>query len=184
MPQKKNPDMPELVRGKTGRVVGDLMNLLMMVKGLPLAYNRDLQEDKQPTFDAFDTVSDCVAILSGAIATSSFDRERMAAALEDGFVDATEIADWLAARGVPFRDAHHVSGRLVQQAFQEGKTLSELPLEAYQKENPAFDESIFEALDMDTAVERRNVFGGPARARVHEAIADWRDRLQSRSSDR
>jgi argininosuccinate lyase len=184
MPQKKNPDMPELVRGKTGRVVGDLMNLLMMVKGLPLAYNRDLQEDKQPTFDAFDTVSDCVAILSGAIESASFDRERMAAALKDGFVDATEVADWLAARGVPFREAHHVSGRLVQQAVQEGKTLSELPLEAYKKQHGAFDASIFEALDMDTAVERRSVFGGPARARVREAISDWRRRLQSRSSDR
>jgi argininosuccinate lyase len=184
MPQKKNPDMPELVRGKTGRVVGDLVNLLMMVKGLPLAYNRDLQEDKQPTFDAFDTVSDCVAILSGAIESASFDRERMAAALKDGFVDATEVADWLAARGVPFREAHHVSGRLVQQAVQEGKTLSELPLEAYKKQHGAFDASIFEALDMDTAVERRSVFGGPARARVREAISDWRRRLQSRSSDR
>lgn len=184
MPQKKNPDMPELVRGKTGRVVGDLVNLLMMVKGLPLAYNRDLQEDKEPTFDAFDTVSDCVAILSGAIESSTFDRERMAAALKDGFVDATEVADWLAARGVPFREAHHVSGRLVQQAVQEGKTLSELPLEAYQKQHAAFDASIFEALDMDTAVERRKVFGGPARARVREAISDWRTRLQSRAKDR
>jgi len=125
-----------------------------------------------------------VAILSGAIESASFDRERMAAALKDGFVDATEVADWLAARGVPFREAHHVSGRLVQQAVQEGKTLSELPLEAYKKQHGAFDASIFEALDMDTAVERRSVFGGPARARVREAISDWRRRLQSRSSDR
>jgi argininosuccinate lyase len=180
MPQKKNPDMPELVRGKTGRVVGSLVNLLVMLKGLPLAYNRDLQEDKAPAFEAFDTVHECLAVLSGAIASARFDKERMAAALQAGFLDATEVADWLASRGVPFRDAHHVAGKLVQQAIQEGRTLSELPLEAYEAAHDAFDDTIFLALDMVTAVERRDVVGGPSRARVTDAIAELRGRLQAR----
>ena len=170
MPQKKNPDMPELVRGKTGRVVGSLVNLLVMLKGLPLAYNRDLQEDKEPVFEAFDTVHDCLAVLSGAIGS----------ALQAGFLDATEVADWLALRGVPFRDAHHVAGKLVHQAVQEGKTLSELPIEAYKTAHEAFDDTIFLSLDMATAVERRDVFGGPARGRVAAAIAELRGRLQAR----
>jgi argininosuccinate lyase len=180
MPQKKNPDMPELVRGKTGRVVGSLVNLLVMLKGLPLTYNRDLQEDKAPVFDAFDTVHDCLAVLSGAIGSATFDKDRMAASLQAGFLDATEVADWLALRGVPFRDAHHVAGKLVHRAVQEGKTLSELPLEAYQDEHEAFDNTIFYALDMETAVERRDVVGGPARGRVAAAIAELRGRLQAR----
>lgn len=182
MPQKKNPDMPELVRGKTGRVVGSLVNLLVMLKGLPLAYNRDLQEDKAPVFEAFDTVHDCLAVLGGAIGSATFDRGRMAAALQAGFLDATEVADWLASRGIPFRDAHHVAGKLVQQAVREGKTLSELPLEAYKAAHDAFDDTIFLALDMETAVERRDVVGGPARERVAAAIAELRGRLQARRS--
>jgi len=180
MPQKKNPDMPELVRGKTGRVVGSLVNLLVMLKGLPLAYNRDLQEDKAPVFEAFDTVQDCLAVLSGAIGSATFDKGRMADALRSGFLDATEVADWLALRGIPFRDAHHVAGKLVHQAVQEGKTLSELPLEAYEAAHDAFDDTIFLALNMETAVERRDVLGGPARGRVAAAIAELRGRLQAR----
>jgi argininosuccinate lyase len=180
MPQKKNPDMPELVRGKTGRVVGSLVNLMVMLKGLPLAYNRDLQEDKAPVFEAFDTVHDCLAVLAGAIGSATFDQERMGAALRTGFLEATEVADWLAARGIPFREAHHISGRLVQSAIRKGKTLSELSLDDYRAEHEAFDESIFAALDMETAVERRNVFGAPARSRVSDAIGELRGRLQTR----
>ena len=180
MPQKKNPDMPELVRGKTGRVVGSLVNLLVMLKGLPLSYNRDLQEDKAPVFEAFDTVHDCLAVLSGAIGSAKFDKERMATALQAGFLDATEVADWLALRGIPFRDAHQVAGKLVRKAIQEGKTLAELPIEAYKAAHDEFDESIFLALSMENAVERRDVAGGPARARVAAAIAELRDRLRSR----
>ena len=180
MPQKKNPDMPELVRGKTGRVVGSLVNLLVMLKGLPLAYNRDLQEDKAPVFDAFDTVHDCLAVLSGAIGSATFDKERMTSALQAGFLDATEVADWLAQRGVPFREAHHLAGKLVHQAVQEGKTLAELSLEAYQAAHEEFDDSVFLALNMETAVERRDVVGGPARGRVTGAIAELRGRLQAR----
>ncbi len=180
MPQKKNPDMPELVRGKTGRVVGSLVNLLVMLKGLPLAYNRDLQEDKAPAFEAFDTVQECLAVLQGAIASATFDRGRMAAALREGFLDATEVADWLASRGVPFREAHHVAGQLVQKAVQRGTTLSELPLSVYRATHDAFDETVFDALDMETAIERRAVLGGPARARVREAIEALKERLQAR----
>jgi argininosuccinate lyase len=180
MPQKKNPDMPELVRGKTGRVVGSLVNLIVMLKGLPLAYNRDLQEDKAPVFEAFDTVHDCLAVLTGAIASATFHADRMREALSAGFLDATEVADWLAAKGVPFRDAHHVSGRLVQKAHLAGKTLSELTLDEYRAEHESFDASVFDALDMDTAVERRDVQGGPARSRVTDAIAELRGRLEAR----
>jgi len=180
MPQKKNPDMPELVRGKTGRVVGSLVNLIVMLKGLPLAYNRDLQEDKAPVFEAFDTVRDCLAVLTGAISSATFDGERMHQALSAGFLDATEVADWLAAKGIPFRDAHHVSGRLVQKAHRSGKTLSELTLDDYKAEHEAFDASVFDALDMETAVERRDLLGGPARARVAGAVAELRGRLEAR----
>jgi len=180
MPQKKNPDMPELVRGKTGRVVGALVNLLVMLKGLPLAYNRDLQEDKAPAFDAFDTVRDCLAVLTGAVASATFRRDAMRTALSAGFLDATEVADWLAAKGVPFREAHHVAGSLVKEALAQEKTLAELPFESYQRAHAAFDEAVFEALDMDTAVERRDVEGGPARKRVETAIEALRDRLAGR----
>ena len=180
MPQKKNPDMPELVRGKTGRVVGSLVNLLVMLKGLPLTYNRDLQEDKAPVFEAFDTIHGCLAVLSGAVASASFDKGRMESALEAGFLDATEVADWLANRGVPFREAHHVAGRLVHLAAQQDKTLPELSLEDFQAEHAAFDDTVFAALDMETAVERRDVVGGPARQRVSAAIAELRGRLEAR----
>jgi len=180
MPQKKNPDMAELARGKTGRVVGDLVTLLVLLKGLPLAYNRDLQEDKAPVFDAFDTVDDTLDVLTGCIASATFGAERMRAALRDGFLDATEVADWLAARGVPFREAHHVSGRLVGKCVAEKKVLSELTLEEYRAEHEAFDDSIFAALDMETAVERRDLPGGPAKKRVRDAIVALRGRLEGR----
>ena len=180
MPQKKNPDMAELARGKTGRVVGHLVNLLMLMKALPLAYNRDMQEDKPPVFDAFDTVNDCVDVLAGSIDTARFDADRMRAALEHGFVDATEVADWLAAHGVPFREAHHVTGRLVKRCVDAKKTLPELTLEELREEHEAFDETLFAALDPETAIERRALCGGPARARVAEQIEALAARLASR----
>ncbi|MGF1466571.1 MAG: argininosuccinate lyase [Sandaracinaceae bacterium] len=180
MPQKKNPDMAELVRGKTGRVVGHLVNLLMLLKALPLAYNRDLQEDKAPTFDAFDTVDDCLDVLAGCLGAARFDRDRMRAALARGFVDATEVADNLAAKGVPFREAHHVTGRLVRRALDRGVTLAELPLAALREEHEAFGEDLAAALDPEAAVERRDLPGGPARRRVEAAIADLRERLAAR----
>ncbi len=183
MPQKKNPDMAELARGKTGRVIGDLVNLLVTLKGLPLAYNRDLQEDKAPVFDAFDTVDDTLEVLTGALAHAAFQPAKMQAALREGFLDATELADWLAARGVPFRDAHHVVGHLVAKAHATGRTLGELTLDELREQNERFDESAFAALDMETAVERRDLPGGPARGRVRAAIAELRERLGARGVD-
>ncbi len=182
-PQKKNPDMAELVRGKTGRVVGHLVNLAMLMKALPLAYNRDLQEDKPPVFDSFDTVNDCLDVLAGCVASARFDRERMREALSRGFVDATELADWLAAKGVPFREAHHVTGRLVRACVARRITLGELSIDELRAEHEAFDESVYRALDPEVAVERRDLVGGPARARVSEEIAALRARLAARGVD-
>lgn len=178
MPQKKNPDMAELIRGKSGRVVGDLVALIVMLKGLPLTYNRDMQEDKPPVFDAFDTVNDCLDVLCGSLATASFQDETMRRALLRGFVDATEVADWLSAKGVPFREAHHVVGRLVATCVKSDKSLSELSLDAFRAEHPEFDDTIYAALDPETAVERRDVLGGPAKRRVVSAISSWKARLR------
>lgn len=180
MPQKKNPDMAELIRGKTGRVVGHLVNLMMLLKALPLAYNRDMQEDKPPVFDAFDTVDDSLDVLAGALDGARFDAERMRAALSRGFVDATEVADWLADHGLPFREAHHVTGTLVRRCSEEGRALAELTLDELREAHPSFDESIYRALDPELAVERRDLFGGPARARVEEQITIWKARLAAR----
>jgi argininosuccinate lyase len=183
MPQKKNPDMAELVRGKSGRVVGDLVSLLVMLKGLPLTYNRDLQEDKPPVFDAFDTVDACLQIVAGSLASARFDEKRMRAALREGFVDATELADYLTAKGVAFRDAHHVAGRLVSFALASGKTLAELSLAELQQEASAFEGDVYAALDPETAVERRALPGGPARAMVQHEISALRERLSQRELD-
>jgi argininosuccinate lyase len=183
MPQKKNPDMAELVRGKSGRVVGDLVSLMVMLKGLPLAYNRDMQEDKPPVFDAFDTVDGCLQVLAGSIASARFDARRMRRALGEGFVDATELADYLAMKGVPFRHAHHVAGRLVRQAMMRGVTLSELTLPELQAEHESFAADVYQALDPETAVERRNLPGGPARSMVLAELHVLRARLAERRLD-
>jgi argininosuccinate lyase len=180
MPQKKNPDMAELVRGKSGRVVGDLVAMLVMLKGLPLSYNRDMQEDKPPVFDAFDTVDACLEILAGSLASARFDATRMRRALAEGFVDATELADYLAAKGVPFRHAHHVAGRLVKRALDRGVTLAELSLAELQSEHEAFADDIYAALDPETAVERRNLPGGPARSMVLAELRQYEARLAER----
>lgn len=183
MPQKKNPDMAELVRGKCGRVVGDLTTLIVLLKGLPLTYNRDMQEDKPPVFDAFDTVDACLNILTGSLASAIFHGERMRSALAEGFVDATELADYLVTKGVPFRSAHHVAGRLVAYALQHDKTLADLSLSELRAEHEAFDETIYHALDPETAVERRKVPGGPARAMVKQALDALQGRLRTRGLD-
>ncbi len=182
MPQKKNPDVAEVVRGKAGRVIGDLVALLVVLKGLPLGYNRDLQEDKAPVFDAVDTVRDAAEVLADAIGALSFRRDRMRAALGAGYVTATEVADWLAARGVPFRHAHEVAGRLVGRAIAKQCELAQLSLDEFREEHPTFDESIYTALDPETAVERRDIVGGPARKQVRAALADARARLEGRGA--
>lgn len=183
MPQKKNPDMAELVRGKSGRVVGDLVTLLVLLKGLPLTYNRDMQEDKPPTFDAFDTVDACLQILSGSLATARFDAARMRAALREGFVDATELADYLVTKGVAFRQAHHVAGRLVRKALSLGKTLPDLTLQELRAEDAAIEQDVYQALDPETAVERRALPGGPARVMVSAELDALRARLLARGLD-
>ena len=184
MPQKKNPDVAEVVRGKSGRVVGDLVALLVVTKGLPLGYNRDLQEDKAPVFDAVDTVRDSALVLAEAVAALAFRRDRMRAALAQGFVVATEVADYLAAKGVPFRHAHEVAGRLVARALEDGKELAQLPLAVYREAHALFDADIFHALDPEVAIERRDIPGAPARTRVLAAIADAKARLAARGARR
>jgi len=180
MPQKKNPDVAEVVRGKTGRVVGDLVALLVTLKGLPLGYNRDLQEDKVPVFDAVNSVRACAEVLADAIGALSFKRDRMRAALGAGYVTATEVADWLAARGTPFRHAHEVAGRLVAKSLAKGVDLAALSLEDFQAEHPSFDATIFTALEFEVAVERRDLPGGPARRRMEAALLGARARIAAR----
>jgi argininosuccinate lyase len=181
MPQKKNPDVAEVVRGKSGRVIGDLVSLLVILKGLPLGYNRDLQEDKVPVFDAVDTVRDAAEVLADAVGAMSFKRDRMRAALGAGFTVATEVADYLAAKGVPFRHAHEVAGRLVARALSESKELGQLSLETYREAHALFDEDIYRALDPEVAIERRDLPGAPARRRVLAAMAGARARIEARS---
>lgn len=177
MPQKKNPDVAELVRGKSARVIGAVVSLLALEKGLPLAYNRDLQEDKPPLFDAVATVSISLEALAGALASARFREDRMRAALGAGYVTATELADWLAARGVPFRQAHEVTGKLVREAMARGVDLAELPDEVLVAAHPAIDPSVRAVLDPVVAIERRQIHGGPAEAQVRRAIAAARASL-------
>jgi argininosuccinate lyase len=177
MPQKKNPDVAELVRGRSARVIGQAVALLVLEKGLPLGYNRDLQEDKASIFDSIETTLVSLDALTGAIQTATFRPDRMARALKEGFVCATELADYLAARGVPFREAHEITGRLVKLALLRGVGLEDLPLDELRIAHPAFDEDVYRVLDPEVAVERRAGVGGPSTARVREAIAAARVRL-------
>ena len=156
MPQKKNPDITELVRGKTGRVYGDLMTLLTAMKALPLAYNKDMQEDKEALFDALDTVELSLKVLAPMLRTAVFHPENMRAAAAKGFINATDCADYLVGRGIPFRDAYSITGRLVNRCTELGLTLEELPLSEYQAVSPAFDESVYRAIDLDNCVARRS----------------------------
>ena len=172
MPQKKNPDIAELIRGKTGRVYGAMNSLLVTMKGIPLAYDKDMQEDKEMTFDALDTTKGCITLMTGMIAASSFNKERMEKSAQQGFSNATDAADYLVRKGVPFRDAHGVIGRLVLTCIEKGISLDELPLEDYRAECGAFDEDIYEAISLRTCVERRMTKGAPGA--VDEEIAECR----------
>ena len=177
MPQKKNPDSAELVRGKTGRVYGDLLGLLTTLKGLPLAYNKDLQEDKEPLFDAFDTVHDCLRVMAGVVGTLHVHDDRMRSATRRGYLTATDLADYLVTRGLPFREAHGVVAQLVRLCETTGRTLEDLPLEELRRVSPAFDADAVTALDIDRAVARRTVAGGTAPERVAEALEEAQDWL-------
>ncbi len=178
LPQKRNPDAAELVRAKTGRVIGALAGLLVVMKGLPLAYSKDMQEDKEPAFETADTLALCVAAMTGMMRDIVFQTERLAQAATASDTTAVDIADWLVReRGMPFREAHHVSGRLVKLAETKGCRLAQLSLADLQSVEPAFTDAARSVLDVETAVRARNSFGGTAPARVKEACAEARTRF-------
>ena len=177
MPQKKNPDIAELVRGKTGRVYGDLMTLLTAMKALPLAYNKDMQEDKEAVFDAVDTAMLCLEVLAPMMESATFNTENMKAAAAKGFINATDCADYLTKKGVPFRDAYNITGQLVRHCIELGVTLDNLPMEEYKAAHSAFEADIYEAIDLLTCVSKRTVEGGPAPEMVKKQIAWTREQL-------
>ena len=179
MPQKKNPDIAELVRGKTGRVYGALMSLLTTLKGIPLAYNKDMQEDKELVFDAIDTVKGCVTLFMGMLDTLSFCKERMRDSARHGFTNATDAADYLVNHGVPFRDAHGIVGRLVLYCIEQKKALDDLTLEEYRAISPVFEKDIYEAIALETCVNKRLTAGAPGKAAMEQAIRSCREYLEA-----
>ena len=171
MPQKKNPDIAELVRGKTGRVYGALMSLLTTMKGIPLAYNKDMQEDKELVFDAIDTTKGCLALFTGMLRTMRFRKQRMEDSAKNGFTNATDAADYLVNHGVPFRDAHGIVGQLVLYCIDKNIALDDMSQEEYKAISPVFEEDIYEAISMKTCVEMRNTIGAPGKSDMEQAIA-------------
>ena len=171
MPQKKNPDIAELVRGKTGRVYGALISMMTTMKGLPLAYNKDMQEDKELTFDAMDTTKGCLALFTGMISTMKFRRDVMESSAKNGFTNATDAADYLVNHGVPFRDAHGIVGRLVLYCIDKNISLDDMSLEEYKAISPVFEEDIYEAISMKTCVEKRRTIGAPSEDAMNKVIA-------------
>ena len=171
MPQKKNPDVAELIRGKTGRVYGGLMTLLTMMKGIPLAYNKDMQEDKEAIFDCIDTVKLCLPVFTGMLATLKFNKDVMYRGSGKGFTNATDAADYLVKKGLPFRSAHEVLGKLVFYCIQHDKALDDLTLDEFHQFSDIFEEDVYDAIRLETCVNMRKVTGGPAREAVEQAIA-------------
>lgn len=171
MPQKKNPDIAELVRGKTGRVYGALMSLLVTMKGLPLAYNKDMQEDKELAFDAIDTAKGCLMLFTDMLRTMRFQKEQMERSAKNGFTNATDAADYLVGHGVAFRDAHGIVGQLVLSCIEKGISLEEMSLEEYQRISPVFQEDIYDAISLKTCVEKRKTFGAPGREAMEQVIS-------------
>lgn len=179
MPQKKNPDIAELVRGKTGRVYGALMSLLTTMKGIPLAYNKDMQEDKEMVFDAIDTTKGCLALFTGMLKTMKFHADRMEESAKHGFTNATDAADYLVNHGVPFRDAHGIVGQLVLYCIQKKIGLDDMTLEEFQAISPVFEEDIYDAISMKTCVDTRNTIGAPGKAAMERVIAAEEDYLET-----
>ncbi len=177
MPQKKNPDIAELVRGKTGRVYGALLSLLTTMKGLPLAYNKDMQEDKELTFDAIDTTKGCIALFTGMIDTMKFNPQVMETSAKNGFTNATDAADYLVNHGVTFRDAHGIVGQLVLHCIEKGIALDDMPLEEFQAVSPVFKEDVYNAISLKTCVEKRLTKGAPSKKAMAEAIKACREYL-------
>jgi len=177
MPQKKNPDIAELIRGKTGRVYGALMSLLTTMKGLPLAYNKDSQEDKEGAFDAIDTVKKCLFLFDGMMAKMIFNKENMAESAKNGFTNATDAADYLVNKGVPFRDAHGIIGQLVLICIEKNISMDELSLEEYRKISTVFENDIYDAISMKTCVEKRTTIGAPSPQAMKEVIEIYKKSL-------
>ena len=171
MPQKKNPDIAELVRGKTGRVYGALMSLLTTMKGIPLAYNKDMQEDKELVFDAIDTTKGCLALFTGMLRTMKFNKARMETSAKNGFTNATDAADYLVNHGVPFRDAHGIVGQLVLYCIEKNIALDDMSMEEFRAISPVFEEDIYDAISMKTCVEMRNTIGAPGEDAMEKVIA-------------
>ncbi|MBQ0110520.1 MAG: argininosuccinate lyase [Oscillospiraceae bacterium] len=178
MPQKKNPDMAELVRGKTGRVYGDLIALLTTLKGLPLAYNKDMQEDKEGVFDACDTVKACLDVFTGMVSTLTALPENMKKAAQNGFINATDLADYRVSKGLPFRSAYKISGQIVSYCIQNGQVLETLPLKEYQGFCELIDDGVYKAVDLNTCVNNRKSYGGTSVTSVEEQIKAVRQKIQ------
>lgn len=183
MPQKKNPDIAELVRGKTGRVYGALTSLLTTMKGIPLAYNKDMQEDKELTFDALDTVKGCLALFTGMVSTMTVLEKNMEKSAKNGFTNATDAADYLVNHGVPFRDAHGIVGQLVLFCIEKGISLDDMTPEQYKEICPVFDQDIYDAISMKTCVEKRNTIGAPGQEAMEKVLAINEAYLTSLKSD-
>ena len=177
MPQKKNPDVNELIRGKTGRVCGDLTTLLVMMKGLPLAYNKDMQEDKEAIFDAVDTLDLCLTTLAPLIDTMKVLPDNLRAAASKGFINATDCADYLTKKGMPFRDAYKLTGQLVAMCIKGGLTLDTLPLAQYKAMSDLFEEDVYAAIDLGACCALRRSFGGPAPESVHAQLESAKAKL-------
>lgn len=178
MPQKKNPDIAELVRGKTGRVYGALMSLLTVMKGIPLAYNKDMQEDKELSFDAMDTVKGCIALFTGMLSTMKFCKEAMRKSASQGFTNATDVADYLVNHGVPFRDAHEIVGRVVLYCLDRDMAIEDMTLEELKAICPVFEEDLYEAISMENCVNKRLTVGAPGREAMERVIAASREYLK------
>ena len=183
MPQKKNPDIAELVRGKTGRVYGALMSLLTTMKGIPLAYNKDMQEDKELAFDAFDTAKGCIALFTGMIDTMKFNKDVMRKSANNGFTNATDAADYLVKKGVPFRDAHGIVGRIVLYCIDKGIAIDDMSIDELKAMSPVFEEDVFDAISMETCVSTRCTVGAPSKTSMDKVIAVYDEYMKSNWQD-
>jgi argininosuccinate lyase len=179
MPQKKNPDIAELVRGKTGRVYGALMSLLTTMKGIPLAYNKDMQEDKEWAFDAIETVHNCLELFADMLDTMKFNEANMEASAKNGFTNATDAADYLVNKGVPFRDAHGIVGRIVLYAIEKNISIDEMSLEELQAISPVFEEDVYDAISMETCVNKRLTVGAPGEEAMKSVIQKYEEYLHN-----
>ena len=177
MPQKKNPDMAELIRGKSGRIFGNLMGSLVMMKGLPLAYNKDMQEDKENIFDSFSNTLNCLRIFSEMIKTMKVNRENMKSRAGKGFINATDCADYLVGKNLPFRDAYKITGELVAFCIDNKKTFEDLTVDEFKRFSSLFDEDIYKYLDIDYCVSQRNVYGGPSKSAVEVQIKELQKKI-------